>query len=74
MGEQFYEEDRKAGCHGNLEKASPEECKDESREECNKSCDGALRCFENGGDVWKIPWAEEPGRLQSIGPQRLGHD
>ena len=20
--------------------------------------------------VWKIPWAEEPGRLQSLGPQR----
>ena len=22
----------------------------------------------------KIPWAEEPGRLQSMGPQRVGHD
>jgi len=21
-----------------------------------------------------IPWAEEPGRLQSIGLQRVGHD
>ena len=23
--------------------------------------------------TWKIPWAEEPGRLQSIGLQRVGH-
>ena len=22
----------------------------------------------------KIPWTEEPGRLQSIGSQRVGHD
>ena len=24
--------------------------------------------------VWKIPWTEEPGRLQSLGSQRLGHN
>ena len=23
---------------------------------------------------WKIPWTEEPGRLQSTGLQRVGHD
>ena len=23
---------------------------------------------------WKIPWIEEPGRLQSMGSQRVGHD
>ena len=23
---------------------------------------------------WKIPWMEEPGRLQSVGLQRVGHD
>ena len=22
---------------------------------------------------WKIPWREEPGKLQSIGSQRVGH-
>ena len=22
----------------------------------------------------KIPWREEPGRLQSLGSQRVGHD
>ena len=22
---------------------------------------------------WKIPWMEEPGRLQSMGSQRVGH-
>ena len=24
--------------------------------------------------AWKIPWTEEPGRLQSMGPRRVGHD
>ena len=24
--------------------------------------------------AWKIPWAEEPGRLQSTGSQTAGHD
>jgi len=24
--------------------------------------------------AWKIPWTEEPGRLQSVGLQRVGHD
>ena len=23
---------------------------------------------------WRIPWTEEPGRLQSMGPQRVGHN
>ena len=24
--------------------------------------------------AWKIPWTEEPGRLQFMGSQRVGHD
>ena len=24
--------------------------------------------------AWKIPWMEEPGRLQSMGSRRVGHD
>ena len=24
--------------------------------------------------AWKIPWTVEPGRLQSMGSQRVGHD
>ena len=24
--------------------------------------------------AWRIPWTEEPGRLQSRGSQRVGHD
>ena len=23
---------------------------------------------------WRIPWTEEPGELQSMGLQRVGHD
>ena len=24
--------------------------------------------------AWEIPWMEKPGRLQSMGSQRVGHD
>ena len=24
--------------------------------------------------AWKIPWTEEPGRLQTMGSRRVGHD
>ena len=24
--------------------------------------------------AWKIPWLQEPGRLQPMGLQRVGHD
>ena len=24
--------------------------------------------------AWRIPWTEEPGRLQAMGSQRVGHD
>ena len=24
--------------------------------------------------AWRIPWTEEPGGLQSMGSQRVGHD
>ena len=24
--------------------------------------------------AWRIPWTDEPGRLQSTGSQRVGHD
>ena len=24
--------------------------------------------------AWNIPWTEEPGNLQSMGSQRIGHD
>ena len=24
--------------------------------------------------AWEIPWTEEPGGLQSVGLQRVGHD
>ena len=28
----------------------------------------------SGTLAWKIPWTEGPGRLQSMGSQRVGHD
>ena len=30
--------------------------------------------FHSSTIAWKIPWTEEPGRLQSMGSQRVGHD
>ena len=24
--------------------------------------------------AWEVPWTEEPGRLQSMGSPRIGHD
>ena len=24
--------------------------------------------------AWRLPWTEEPGGLQSVGSQRVGHD
>ena len=24
--------------------------------------------------AWRIPWTEEPSRLQAMGSQRVGHD
>ena len=49
-----------------------------------------VRCYQTGEEcsyytekamaphsstlAWKIPWTEEPGRLQSMGSLRVGHD
>ena len=30
--------------------------------------------IHSGTIAWKIPWTEEPGRLQSMGSQRVRHD
>ena len=30
--------------------------------------------METHSSIWKIPWTEEPGGLQSMGLQRVGHD
>ena len=32
------------------------------------------KATHSGTLVWKIPWTEKPGRLQSIGSQRIRHD
>ena len=33
---------------------------------------GASICVDTLG--WKLPWMEEPGRLQSMGSRRVGHN
>ena len=32
------------------------------------------KATHSGTLVWKTPWTEKPGRLQSIGSQKIGHD
>ena len=32
------------------------------------------RAIHSSTIAWKIPWTEEPGRLQSTGSERIGHD
>ena len=44
------------------------------------SISGSGRSLEEGMAThssilaWRIPWTEEPGRLQFMGLQRIGHD
>ena len=35
---------------------------------------GLIMAPHSGTLAWKIPWTEEPGRLQSMGSLRVGHD
>ena len=30
--------------------------------------------IQSSMSAWETPWTEEPGRLQSMGSQRVGHD
>ena len=30
--------------------------------------------IQSSAIAWKIPWTEEPDRLQSVGSQRVGHE
>ena len=39
----------------------------------NKST-GSIMAPHSSTLAWKIPWTEEPGRLQSMGSLRVGHD
>ena len=32
------------------------------------------RATDSSFIAWRIPWTEEPGELQSMGSQRIGHD
>ena len=39
-----------------------------------KATHSSILCMPSFLHVWRIPWTEEPGRLQSTGWQRVGHD
>ena len=40
---------------------------------CSKAMEKAV-APHSGTLAWKIPWTEEPGRLQSVRLLRVGHD
>ena len=46
--------------------------------ELNRSTDAGylntLNAPHSSTLAWKIPWMEKPGRLQSMGSRRVGHD
>ena len=50
------------------------------REECVQFCDSFTADTEKAMAphsstlAWKIPWTEEPVRLQTMGSLRVGHD
>ena len=35
---------------------------------------GKEMAIHSSAIAWKIPWTEEPGRVQSMGSRRVGHD
>ena len=45
-------------------------------EEKGPSINKSQKAFKFGMNylAWRIPWTVEPGRLQSMGSQRVGHD
>ena len=45
----------------------------EIREVLSRNLEKALATHSNTL-AWKIPWVEEPGRLQSMWSLRVGHD
>ena len=45
-----------------------------SNEDLELVCSTVVTAIHSSTIAWKIPWTEEPGRLQSMGSQRVGHD
>ena len=43
---------------------------------CNEGKDALEKGMATHSSIvaWRIPWTEEPGGLQSIGSQRVGHE
>ena len=51
-------------------------CKDcfQPKVSSNSICNGLSHKDHSSTLTWNIPWTEEPGRLQSMGSWRVGHD
>ena len=51
-----------------------ESCKQKVKEAQNRSSLEKEMATHFNILAWKIPWTEDPGRLQSMGSQRVRHD
>ena len=49
---------------------------DSKESACNEGQDALEKGMATHSSIvaWRIPWTEEPGGLQSIGSQRVGHE
>jgi len=48
--------------------------KKQEKSTINKELSEKAMAPHSSTPAWKIPWTEEPGRLQSMGSLRVGHD
>jgi len=48
--------------------------KTNDEEKINKALEEKAMASHSSTLTWKIPWAEEPGRLQSMGSLGVGHE
>ena len=57
------------------EAGRPSQAKDNAVCVCVCVCVSAKAMAPHSSTLaWKIPWMEEPGKLQSMGSLRVGHD
>ena len=61
------------GSHGKEPTAVPE-AQETGLDPWSERCPGGGNSTRSRILAWETPWTEEPGRLPSTGPQRVGHD
>ena len=57
-----------------FEPVRPKETRDSCHFDYSKTMKEKAMALHSSTLAWKIPWTEEPVRLQSMGSLRVGHD